>query len=399
MKIQFGRRATSAALAALLALGTPSLTVAQTAPPTLAIPRGLEAETLVALEHPWGMAFMPDGSLLITEKPGRLRVYRQGVLSPPIAGVPSVAFRGQGGLLDVEIDPAFSRNRFVYLTYAEAGEATPGARDVPDGRLGEFQELDDGLPKGLAVARARLDGDRLSEVRVIWRAEKTVGRGHFGGRLAFDRTGNLLITSGDRQRFEPAQDRASDLGKVIRVDTEGRAPADNPFARGPEAERDVYSYGHRNPLGLVMDRRSGAVWLNEMGPLGGDEINLLRAGGDFGWPTVSEGDHYDRAAIPRSATRPDFVAPVRAWNPAVSPSGLALYEGALFPAWRGSLLIGGLSSQALVRMRPSASGEPETEVIPLGVRVRDVAEAADGAILILTDGPSGALVRLTPATR
>lgn len=357
-------------------------------------------QVLARLDNPWGMAYTPDGDLLITEKPGRLRIWKDGKLSPPVSGVPTVSYRAQGGLLDVEVDPQFKTNRLVYLSYSEAQEQQPGGVDVKDARLGPFQELDDAVIKGLAVARGRLEGNRLTDVQVIWRAQpKTAGRNHFGGRLAFAQDGMLLISSGDRQRFEPAQDLDSDLGKIIRIRPDGSLPPDNPFAGGPAAQRDVWTLGHRNVLGLAVDQRNGRVYANEMGPLGGDEVNLIARGANYGWPLVSEGDHYDRQVIARSGTRPEFTAPLEAWYPSISPSGLMLYSGRSFPAWRGSLVFGGLSSQSLIRVGIPGAASAGVEVMPIGMRVRDVIQSPDGGVLLLSDGDSGALLRVLPASR
>ena len=357
-------------------------------------------DRIAALSEPWGMAFLPDGRLLVTEKPGRLRVYAEGKLSEPIGGVPQVVYRGQGGLLDVAIDPGFASNGFVYLSYAEAAEQQPAdARDPGDPRLGQFQDLDDVQLKGGAVARARLDGDTLRDVTVIWRqVPKTIGRGHFGGRLVFAPDGKLFITSGDRQRFEPAQDLMSNLGKIVRINSDGSIPNDNPFVNRQDARPDIWSIGHRNPLGATIHPMTGQVWIHEMGPLHGDEINLPEAGKNYGWPIVSNGSHYDGTPIPNHATRPEFAAPAFYWHPAASPSGMMVDAGSLFPEWRGSVLIGGLSSEALLRVTFMENGRVVTEErLPIQQRIRTVAQARDGSLLALTDYKDGALLQLTRA--
>lgn len=361
----------------------------------------VNVERLAELDNPWGMAFLPDGRLLITEKPGRLRVYADGELSEPIAGVPEVEYKDQGGLLDVEIDPDFASNRFVYLSYSEPAEEQPAVdSDDADARLGEFQDLTDTVLKGAAVARGELDGMQLRNVRVIWRQEpKTIGRGHFGGRLVFAPDGKLFISSGDRQRFEPAQELAANLGKIIRIDADGTVPDDNPFVNESGARGEIWTLGHRNPLGMVIDPVSRQLWVHEMGPKGGDELNVIERGKNYGWPLVSEGDHYDDAPIPRHSTKPQFAAPLRSWNPSISPSGLIFYTGDVFAGWRGNVLLGGLSSQALIRLTVEGGKVTGEERIDMQRRIRDVIQARDGAVLLLSDGDDGELLRLTPAGR
>jgi glucose/arabinose dehydrogenase len=359
----------------------------------------VSVERLAALTEPWGMAFLPDGRLLITEKPGRLRIYSGGTLSEPISGVPEVAYYGQGGLLDVEIGPDFARSGLVYLSYAEPAEQQPlGALDPGDPRLGPDQDTGNVVLKGGAVARGRLDGTSLRDVTVIWRQfPKTIGRGHFGGRLCFAPNGKLFITSGERQRFEPAQDLTSNLGKIVRINADGSIPRDNPFARKKRARADLWSLGHRNPLGAAIHPKSKRLWIHEMGPWNGDEINVPKAGKNYGWPLVSKGKHYDGTAIPGPETQPKFAAPGHFWDPAVSPSGLAFYTGNRFAAWRGNALLGGLSSMALIRLTLSGERVKSEERIFLQRRIRDVIQAPDGAVLLLTDGMNGELLRLTPA--
>jgi glucose/arabinose dehydrogenase len=358
----------------------------------------VKVERLATLVEPWGMTVLPDGRLLVTEKPGRLRVYSSGRLSEPITGVPPVAYRGQGGLLDVEVDPAFARNGLVYLYYSEAAEQQPkDAQDVADPRIGE-NDLEDKVLKGGAVARGRLDGNQLRDVQVVWRqVPKTIGRGHFGGRLVFAPDGKLFITSGDRQRFDPAQDLASSLGKVVRINPDGSIPPDNPFAKKEGARPDIWSVGHRNPLGAAIHPATKALWVHEMGPWHGDEINTPEAGKNYGWPLVSNGDNYDGTPIPDHPTRPDLVAPLEYWRPVISPSGFAFYRGSLFKDWSGNALVGGLSSEALIRLTLEGNVVKKEERIGLRRRVRDVAEAPDGALLLLTDSKDGELLRLTPA--
>lgn len=359
----------------------------------------VNVESLAKLDNPWGMTFLPDGRLLITEKPGRLRTFADGKLSNPIQGVPAVAFKGQGGLLDVEIDPDFASNKLVYLYYSEPAEQQPaGAKDTPEPRLGAGgARLDDAQLKGGAVARARLDGNQLADLKVIWRqTPKTLGRGHYGGRLLFS-GGKLFITSGERQRFEPAQDPATNLGKIVRINPDGSIPSDNPFVNKPPMPPNVYTIGNRNPLGIAINPATNSIWINEMGPKGGDEINVIKPGVNYGWPLVSEGSHYNDAPIPKHATRPEFTPPLRSWNPVISPSGMIFYNGSKFPSWKGSALLGGLSSRALIRLTVDGDKVTDEERLNMGFRVRDVIAAPDGAVLLLSDGNNGELLRLTPA--
>ena len=361
----------------------------------------LRIERLATLEYPWGMALLPDGRLLITEKPGRLRIWANGKLSEPVQGVPKVFHRGtrgeQGGLLDVEVDPNFARNNLVYLSYSEAADPQPpNAVETGDERFGSLDKTDN-IVRGGAVARGRLEGNQLRDVQVIWRQEpKTVGRGHFGNRLIFAPDGKLFITSGDRMRFDPAQSLASNLGKVVRINPDGSLPNDNPFAGKDGARGDIWSYGHRNMLSAVIDA-SGRLWVFEMGPLGGDELNLIEPGRNYGWPAVSNGDNYGGQMIPDHATRKELQGPVRTWTPVISPSGGVLYNGPLFPGWRGSILVGGLSSQALVRLTLDGGRVAIEERIDMKRRIRDVIQAPDGALLVIVDDRNGDLLRLTPA--
>lgn len=358
----------------------------------------LRVQSLAKLEFPWGMTFLPDGRLLITEKPGRLRIYANGKLSKPIEGVPKVAYREQGGLLDVEIDPDFARNGLVYLSYSEAAEKQPkNARETPEPRFGGYQDMADKTLKGGAVARGKLVGDRLTDVKVIWRqVPKTIGRGHFGHRLVFAPDGKLFITSGERMRFDPAQDLKSNLGKVVRINPDGSIPNDNPFVGKKGALGDIWTLGHRNMLGAAINPTSKQLWINEMGPQGGDELNIILRGRNYGWPIVSNGENYDGSYIPAHPTRPEFQQPIRSWNPVISPSGFIFYSGSLFPAWRGNALLGGLTSKALIRLSIAGERVTREERINMRKRIRDVIQAPDGAVLLLVDDEKGELLRLSP---
>jgi glucose/arabinose dehydrogenase len=385
-------------LIAALSLLAPTAAGAEELPAKAA---GIKTESLAKLDNPWAVKPLPDGRLLITEKPGKLRLFADGKLSPPIAGVPKVEFREQGGLLDVALDPDFAANGIIYLSYAERAAKQPHVkRDTPDHRFAGGLDLTDTVLKGQAVARAKLAGDKLEDLRVIWRQDpKTIGRGHFGGRIVPTRDGKLFITSGERQRFDPAQDLSGNLGKIVRINADGSIPEDNPFVGEKGAHPDIWTLGHRNPLGAAINPETGELWINEMGPMGGDEINLIVKGKNYGWPIVSNGDHYDGTKIPRHATRPEFEAPIQSWNPSISPAGLIFYNGDLFPGWKGNILMGGLSSEALFRLTVDGNKITGEERIDFGHRrVRDVAEGLDGAVLVLIDGDSGGeLLRLTPS--
>ncbi|MCY7380269.1 MAG: PQQ-dependent sugar dehydrogenase [Gemmatimonadaceae bacterium] len=377
------------------------------AAPKLLVPNGtiptrsgqLRVERLAALEEPWGMAFLPDGRLLITEKPGRLRIFHQGKLSAAVEGVPAVVYFGQGGLLDVAVDPDFAKNQFVYLSYTEAATPQPpGVKETKEPRLGAFQRMEDQVLSGSAVARGRLDGGSLRDVRVIWRqVPKTVGRGHFGGRLAFAPDSTLFIASSERMRFDPAQDLASNLGKIVRIRGDGSVPLDNPFVADSGARPEIWSMGHRNPSGLAFQPGSGRLWSVEFGPKGGDELNLIQKGRNYGWPLVNEGVNYDDSPIPHHATRPDFVRFVRSWTPVISPGSMMFYTGSQFPQWQGNILIAGLSSQSIIRLTLDGDRVSEEEVIAMGRRIRNLAQARDGSLLALSESPNAELLRLSPA--
>lgn len=395
---------TAALLLALLP--TAQAQTANAAPPNVASSSAgdINIERLTALEFPWGMALLPDGRLLITEKPGRLRIWADGKLSEPVQGVPKVVYRGtpsdQGGLLDVEADPDFARNQLVYLSYVEAAnQQSPDDAETGDVRFSNFLDMTDNILRGGAVARGRLEGNQLRNVQVIWRqVPKTIGRGHFGNRLVFAPDGKLFITSGDRQRFDPAQSLASNLGKVVRINPDGSTPSDNPFAGKEGARGDIWSYGHRNVLAAAVEPASGRLWVVEMGPLGGDELNLVQPGKNYGWPLVSNGDNYNNSMIPDHPSNKEFQSPVRTWTPVISPSGAVVYTGSLFTGWRGSVLVGGLSSQALIRLALDGERVAVEERVDMKRRIRDVAQTPDGAILVIVDAKNGDLLRLTPAS-
>jgi glucose/arabinose dehydrogenase len=331
--------------------------------------------------EPWAMTFLPDGRLLVTEKGGTLRLFNPATgQTGTVSGVPAVAYGGQGGLGDVILHPQYASNRLVYLSHIERSGALYGA----------------------VVVRARFTpdatgGGHLDNVQRIWaQVPKVSGQGHFSHRLAFDAAGKLWITSGDRQKFDPAQDMSTNLGKILRLNDDGGIPADNPFAAQGGVAAQVWSLGHRNPLGIAFDA-AGRLWSHEMGPMGGDELNLVLRGRNYGWPLVSNGNHYDGTPIPGHATRPDLEAPRAWWTPVIAPAGMIIYSGTLFPGFRGHAFIGGLSSQALVRVRFDGTGAAEHRRYPMGRRIREVEQGPDGAIWLLEDGANARLLKLTPA--
>ena len=328
------------------------------------------------LKQPWGLAFLPDGRMLVTERPGRLRIVtKDGALSEPLKGVPEVVARGQGGLLDVALDPAFAENGLVYLSYSEPGEG--GA--------------------GTAVARGKLGDGSLDDVEVVFRQKPKVdGGNHFGSRLAFSPDGKLFVTLGDRFKFDPAQDLASHIGKIVRINPDGSVPDDNPFVGQEGKLPEIWSYGHRNAQGAAIHPETGKLWESEFGPLGGDELNIPEAGKNYGWPVVSWGKHYDGTDIPDPTERPEFADAIYHWNPVISPSGIAFYTGDAIPAWKGNLLIAGLSSEAIVRLELDGEKVAGEERIAMGTRIRDVAQGPDGAVYALTD-EDGEILKLTPA--
>lgn len=328
-------------------------------------------------EAPWAMAFLPDGRVLVSEQRGALKLYAPDGAVADISGVPEVSYGGQGGFGDVVLHPDFADNGLVYMSYAEAGE---------------------GDTRGAVVARATLalddDDGALTDLEVIWRQEpKVTGDGHYGHRIAFGPDGDLWISSGERQKFDPAQDMEANLGKIVRLDDDGSTPADNPFADRGGVTAQIWSLGHRNPLGLAFDAE-GRLWDVEMGPRGGDELNLVERGANYGYPIVSDGGHYDGRDIPDHDTRPELAAPAVVWNPVISPSSLLIYDGDAFPQWRGDAFVGGLSSQAIVRVEIDGDSAREAERFAMGMRIRAVEQGPDGAIWVLEDGRRGGQGRL-----
>jgi glucose/arabinose dehydrogenase len=351
--------------------------------PAVRVGNAFVATPVAQFDEPWAMTFLPDGRLLVSEKPGALKLFDlTSKQVGEVTGVPKVAHGGQGGFGDVILHPGHAQNSLVYVSYSEAG---------------------DGDTAGAAVARARLvldgKGGRLDDLRVIWRQEpKVSGQGHFGQRLAFGPDGKLWITSSERQKFTPAQDRNTNLGKVVRLNEDGSTPADNPFHAQGGVTAQIWSLGHRNLLGIAF-APDGTLYAHEMGPRGGDELNVIEKGANYGYPIVSNGDHYDGRNIPDHPTRPEFRAPLITWNPVISPAGFIIYTGKLFPDWNGNGFIGGLSSESLVRVEFTRGGAREAQRFDMGKRIREVEQGPDGAIWLLEDernGSGGRLLKLTP---
>lgn len=330
------------------------------------------------LTHPWGMAFLPDGQLLVTERAGQLRILRtDNTLSEPLGGTPEVFNRGHGGLLDVALDPDFENNRLVYLSFSE-----PGASNTATTALG----------------RGRLEGESIRDFTVIFRQKPMVeGPNHFGGRIVFSPQGPLFLTLGERFKFDPAQELSNHLGTIVRINPDGSIPADNPFVGQENAEDAIWSYGHRNIESAAIDPNTGLLWVAEMGPQGGDELNQPEAGRNYGWPVVSWGEHYNGEDIPDPPTRPEFADALNHWTPVISPSGMEFYTGSRFPDWQDQALIGGLTSQGIVRVRINGEQAEEAGRISLDTRIRDVEQAPDGSIYVLTDQDNGNIWRLIPA--
>lgn len=351
---------------------TSPTTTPSPAPPTVAVTR----TNVATLSNPWAMVFLPDGRMLVTERGGRLRLITTAGQVSTVEGTPAVVTAGQGGLLDVALDPAFATNRLIYLSFAEAG---PGG-------------------SGLAVARGTLDADStaLSGVQTIWRQAPKIANDtrHFGGRMAFAPDATLYVTAGERHQGSPAQDPTGTLGKIIRINRDGTIPPDNPLVGTPNARAEIWSLGHRNPYGLVF-AGDGRLFESEMGPDGGDEFNLVTRGRNYGWRIVSEGN--DGETLPRHATRPDFAAPLVTWTPVIAPGGMIQYTGTRFVGWNGDLVLAGLTAQALVRVRVTGSSASEVARVALQSRIREVEQGLDGALWVLEDGATGRLVRLDPA--
>ncbi|MBX9451549.1 MAG: PQQ-dependent sugar dehydrogenase [Mesorhizobium sp.] len=336
------------------------------------------AEAVADFDRPWAIAFLPDGRMLVTEKPGRIFLVTREGAKIDLGNVPDVLASGQNGMLDIAVAPDFETNSAIYFTYVEPDE---GGR----------------LVLSRATLRMTEDAATLADVAVIWRQTPGGGGGQPGGIIAFDAQGqHLFLSVGERMQPANAQESDNPRGKVLRLNLDGSTPPDNPAAERGGVQAETWTTGHRNPYGLAF-APDGRLWLHEMGPRGGDELNLIEPGQNYGWPDVSNGSEYSGAEIPDHDTRPEFAAPALYWNPVISPAGLAFYEGPLFPQWQGSAFIGGLSSRALIRIAFDPEGRPdEADRWNMGARIRDVAVAPDGAVWIIEDSSSGRLLRLTP---
>ncbi|WP_373487342.1 PQQ-dependent sugar dehydrogenase [Blastomonas sp.] len=337
-------------------------------------------------DAPWAMTFLPDGRLLVTEKKGEMKlatITGDTASMVTVSGTPEVLAKGQGGLGDVVLSPDFANDGYIYLSWAEAGDNDTSGAAV-----------------GCAKLNLAADGSaKLEGLKVIWRQEpKVSGNGHYGHRIAFGPDGMMYISTGDRQKFDPAQDLDQTLGKVVRLTATGGIPSDNPFYDQGRIRAQVWSSGHRNPLGLAFDSE-GRLWNIEMGPRGGDELNLVTRSANYGYPKVSNGDHYDGKPIPDHSPDDGFVAPKVWWTPAISPGSLMIYSGNMFPAWKGSAFIGALGAQSLVRVKLDGENAEKADIWPMDARIREVEQGPDGAIWVLEDGARGSqgrLLRLTP---
>ena len=338
----------------------------------------LKVETIAqGLEHPWGLAFLPDGRMLVTERPGRLRIVdADGKISAPLGGTPVVAAIGQGGLLDVALDPAFASNRWIYLSFSEPGDG--GA--------------------GTAVFRGRLGEAGLESGEVIFRQQPRLpGGSHFGSRLVFDRAGHLFVTSGDRMNWPNVQRLDRGQGKIFRIWPDGRIPDDNPFVGRDDAVTAIWSYGHRNAQGAALNPVSGELWQTEHGARGGDELNIPRAGRNYGWPVITLGVNYNGLPIGSGKSAMEGMEqPVHYWTPSIAPSGLAFYTADRFPAWKGSLFVGALAHHKLVRLSIDGDKVVGQDILleDMGRRIRDVRQGPDGYLYLLTDEDDGSVLRV-----
>ena len=368
-----------AAASAIVALSTIVSAQAPRSPTPQPVDAPIRATALATgLEYPWGLAFLPDGRLLVTEKPGRLRIVgRDGAISKPLAGVPQVFARGQGGLLDVALSPQFAQDRLVYLSFSEAGEG--GA--------------------GTAVARGRLTDAGLQSVEVIWRqVPKVSGSNHWGSRLVWSKDGTLFVTTGDRQSHrELVQDLSTTVGKVIRINADGSVPKDNPFVGRQGARPEIWSYGHRNVQAAALHPDSGALWTVEHGARGGDELNQPQAGRNYGWPVITYGVDYSGVRIGEGTSKPGMEQPVYYWDPVIAPSGATFYTGEAYGDWRGSLFVGSMRPGALVRLQIDGGRVvQETRYLADVGRVRDVVQGADGLLYLAIDAANGRIVKVEP---
>lgn len=337
-------------------------------------------ETVAKFDEPWALSALPDGRLLITERRGKLKLFDPiSKQTLNVTGVPKVSYGGQGGLGDVILHPDYARNHWIYLSYAEAGQGGYGAVVI-------LAKLDVSNPKQ----------PQLTDIKLIWKqVPKVSGQGHYAHRLAFDQAGKLWISSGERQKFDPAQDMNSNLGKIVRLNDDGTPAAGNPFANQGGVAAQIWSLGHRNPLGMAFDAQK-QLWVIEMGPKGGDELNQIVKGANYGYPIVSNGDHYSGKPIPDHNTRPEFQAPAISWTPVISPSSMMIYQANQFPAWKDKAIIGGLSSEAIIVVDLKSKPVQEVQRINMKHRIRGLITANDGNIWVIQDGRDASLIKLTP---
>ncbi|MDH2620997.1 PQQ-dependent sugar dehydrogenase [Acinetobacter baumannii] len=338
-----------------------------------------QVEAVAHFKEPWAITSLPDQRLLVTERQGKLKIFNpQNKQMLDVQGIPAVSYGGQGGLGDVALHPDFAKNRWIYLSYAAKGQGGSGA----------------------VISRAKLDlsnpnQPKITDIKQIWQqVPKVSGQGHYGHRMLFGADGKLWVSSGERQKFEPAQNMKSNLGKILRLNDDGSAAVGNPFYQKGGVTAEIWSLGHRNPLGMAFDRK-GQLWVVEMGPKGGDELNIITKGENYGYPIVSNGDHYSGQPIPDHHTRPEFKAPEIDWTPVISPSSLIIYRGQQFPAWQNKALIGGLSSEAIVVVDLEHKPVKEVQRLEMKQRIRGLYEAQDGSIWVIEDGPNARLLKLS----
>lgn len=349
-----------------------------TAPSSTQVQQAYKVNNIAEFNEPWAIAPLKDGRLLVTERKGRLYLFDpETKKKTEIKGIPKVAYGGQGGLGDVALHPDFANNPWIYLSYAEQGQGGYGA----------------------VVIRGKLDlkqsAPQLTQIEKIWtQIPKFSGQGHYAHRIVFGPDGKLWISSGERQQFDPAQDMKSNAGKIIRLNDDGSIPADNPFMNQGEIAQQVWSLGHRNPLGMAFDPK-GQLWVIEMGPKGGDELNKIIKAKNYGYPLVSNGDHYDGKPIPDHSTRPEFEAPVLDWTPVIYPSDLNFYTGKMFPQWQNKAIASGLSSKAIIIIDTMQQPAKEVQRLDMKARIRGAVQAQDGGIWVIEDGPQARLLKLT----
>ncbi|MBM7139356.1 MULTISPECIES: PQQ-dependent sugar dehydrogenase [Acinetobacter] len=353
-------------------------TAAKTEKP-VPVKQAYQVETVANLNEPWAITSLPDQRLLLTERQGKLKIFNpKNKQMLDVQGVPAVNYGGQGGLGDVVLHPDFAKNHWIYLSYATKGQGGSGA----------------------VIACAKLDlsnpnQPKLTEMKQIWQqVPKVSGQGHYGHRILFGADGKLWVSSGERQKFDPAQNMKSNLGKILRLNEDGSAAVGNPFYKQGGVTAEIWSLGHRNPLGMAFDRQ-GQLWVVEMGPKGGDELNIIVKGENYGYPIVSNGDHYSGQPIPDHHTRPEFKAPEIDWTPVISPSSLIIYRGQQFPAWQNKALIGGLSSEAIIVVDLQHKPVKEVQRLDMKKRIRGLHEAQDGSIWVIEDGSNARLLKLS----